>query len=285
MDYEGLIRAVASLILVGCIAAFGIKGAPQAFASIMLLLVILLGAAGVLAAVLWVLTKVIPKIFDSIQRESTPSRRLTVTSGAHMHFEVEEALDALDWFQLEKLVGALFETKGNHVELRGGAKADGGIDIVVQSSASSAAVQCKHWAKWKCGPAVVRELIGSMAHEGFRQGFLICRTATEAARNLAEQERITIVDRDGLLDRIHAALESGSGNVRLLLFDPPKLCPKCGAAMVLRVASKGRGAGSEFWGCSTYPKGVNGKSCCSAQVIGVVGNACEFTTFKGSPAR
>ena len=92
MDYEGLIRAVASLILVGCIAAFGIKGAPQAFASIMLLLVILLGAAGVLAAVLWVLTKVIPKIFDSIQRESTPSRRLTITSAAHMHLEVKETI-------------------------------------------------------------------------------------------------------------------------------------------------------------------------------------------------
>ncbi len=31
-------------------------------------------------------------------------------------------------------------------------------------------------------------------------------------------------------------------------------CPKCGAAMVRRVAKRGENAGSEFWGCSTFPK-------------------------------
>ena len=31
------------------------------------------------------------------------------------------------------------------------------------------------------------------------------------------------------------------------------VCPRCGKAMVLRVARKGPGAGSEFWGCSNYP--------------------------------
>ena len=143
---------------------------------------------------------------------------------------------------------------GQSLRAVGGAKADGGIDIVVRSGSSSAAVQCKHWAKWKCGPAVVRELLGAMTHEGFQRGFLVCRTATDAARSLADNEQITIVDRNGLLDRIRTALESESGDVRSLLFDPPKLCPKCGASMVRRVASKGRGEGAEFWGCSSYPK-------------------------------
>ena len=32
------------------------------------------------------------------------------------------------------------------------------------------------------------------------------------------------------------------------------ICPKCGANTVLRTAMKGSKAGSEFWGCSTYPK-------------------------------
>lgn len=31
-------------------------------------------------------------------------------------------------------------------------------------------------------------------------------------------------------------------------------CPKCGAAMVRRVAKRGENAGSQFWGCSTFPK-------------------------------
>ena len=32
------------------------------------------------------------------------------------------------------------------------------------------------------------------------------------------------------------------------------LCPKCGAPMILRTASKGKNQGSKFYGCSQYPK-------------------------------
>ncbi len=31
-------------------------------------------------------------------------------------------------------------------------------------------------------------------------------------------------------------------------------CPKCGSAMVRRVAKRGENAGNQFWGCSTFPK-------------------------------
>lgn len=167
--------------------------------------------------------------------------------------EIASALDDLDWFQLERLVAALFRAKGNHVETRGGANADGGIDLVVDSASSKAAVQCKHWTKWKCGPNVVRELIGAMKHESINKGFLVCRTATSAAYDLAVQERITIVDRNGLVDRIDSAIDSDNEEVRRLLFAPKKLCPKCGSSMVRRTATKGSKVGSEFWGCSNYP--------------------------------
>jgi four helix bundle suffix protein len=32
------------------------------------------------------------------------------------------------------------------------------------------------------------------------------------------------------------------------------VCPKCGEPMALRTARKGANAGSQFWGCSSYPK-------------------------------
>lgn len=32
------------------------------------------------------------------------------------------------------------------------------------------------------------------------------------------------------------------------------VCPKCGSVMVKRIAKKGNKAGSEFWGCSSFPK-------------------------------
>lgn len=35
--------------------------------------------------------------------------------------------------------------------------------------------------------------------------------------------------------------------------DTAPTCPSCGAAMVRRTARKGQNAGSQFWGCSTYP--------------------------------
>ena len=33
-----------------------------------------------------------------------------------------------------------------------------------------------------------------------------------------------------------------------------RLCPKCGAEMVLRTARRGSNAGNQFWGCSNYPR-------------------------------
>lgn len=33
-----------------------------------------------------------------------------------------------------------------------------------------------------------------------------------------------------------------------------KICPKCGAPMVLRIAQKGVNKGARFWGCSKFPK-------------------------------
>lgn len=32
------------------------------------------------------------------------------------------------------------------------------------------------------------------------------------------------------------------------------LCPQCNSEMLIRTARQGSNAGSEFWGCSTYPK-------------------------------
>jgi len=41
---------------------------------------------------------------------------------------------------------------------------------------------------------------------------------------------------------------------RLPSEDDSKICPKCGAPMVLRIAQKGANKGAEFWVCSKFPK-------------------------------
>lgn len=165
-----------------------------------------------------------------------------------------DALNSLDWFQLERLVARLFEAKGCAVQLRGGANPDGGIDMLVQTETAEAAVQCKHWEQRRCGPAVVRELLGSMLHENISQGFLICRQATADAKTLAASHRIQVIEREGLMERIQDMVPQSDSSIYEALFYPQKICPKCGAEMVLRTTSKGANMGQQFWGCSEFPR-------------------------------
>ncbi len=167
---------------------------------------------------------------------------------------VTERLEDLDWFQLEKLVVALFEASGYRAEHRGGANPDGGIDLVVENADGCVAVQCKHWGKWKCGVSVVRELMGSMLHDGIPQGYLIATEITPDARELAAKHSIGIMDREEFIQWIDGALAAENHEVRRALERPDKLCPKCGAKMMQRTARKGRNAGGTFWGCSRYPQ-------------------------------
>ncbi len=241
-DLETFAKAAAAAVFFVVLASGGTIG--TAFWAVVLMAVL---------GLLIVLALRFGKGLTSGQPGTDGHRVELVATGQPSKSEIALAIDDLDWFQLEHLVAALFRAKGNRVEMRGGANADGGIDLVVDSGSSTAAVQCKHWSKWKCGPSVVRELIGSMKHESIAQGFLVCRTATRAAFDLAAQERITIVDRNGLVERIDSAIDADNEEVRRLLFAPDKLCPKCGAQMIRRTAAKGSNVGSEFWGCSKYP--------------------------------
>jgi very-short-patch-repair endonuclease len=56
--------------------------------------------------------------------------------------------------------------------------------------------------------------------------------------------------RTQILERLKSAEEPAAAKV-----DPngPPICPKCGEAMVERVASRGANKGGKFWGCPNYP--------------------------------
>lgn len=75
---------------------------------------------------------------------------------------------------------------------------------------------------------------------------------------LTEHEVSAIIDKieQGRLlpswktDRAHVAYLNEKAAERMT----QNLCPKCGAAMVLREVKKGENAGKQFWGCVSYPK-------------------------------
>jgi restriction system protein len=155
-------------------------------------------------------------------------------------------LETLDWHQLERLVAKYMESEGFQVNQRGGQKADGGIDLIAQKD-RQIAIQCKHWKKWSCGPETVRELIGSMTLEKIPEGILVCREATDAARKTAEAGQIAIWDKPTMTRKLQAW-----PGFRQAVATLGKVCPRCGAELVMRRPKQG--SGDPFWGCIRFPK-------------------------------
>jgi restriction system protein len=74
-------------------------------------------------------------------------------------------LGELTWEQFEDYVAAYFQRRSGKVTYRGGAKADGGVDLVVEDERGRRLVQCKHWKLHSVGVKPVRELWGVVEHE------------------------------------------------------------------------------------------------------------------------
>lgn len=167
----------------------------------------------------------------------------------------QEDLRSIDWFQFEKLMAVLYECRGGRVERRGGANPDGGIDMVVYENTQRVAVQCKHWKVWKVGIRHFREFFGGMKSEGFDRGiFVTLEGCTNEAREFADAHSITVLDSHGVQSMLAKADSQAVERLRSIIDDPTKHCPKCGAAMEIRTAGRGSNAGSQFWGCSRYPR-------------------------------
>ena len=68
-----------------------------------------------------------------------------------------DGICALPWQDFERLVGEAYRRQGYRVTERGGAQADGGIDLELRSKEKTLVVQCKHWRMGTIGVARVRE--------------------------------------------------------------------------------------------------------------------------------
>jgi len=165
-----------------------------------------------------------------------------------------ERLRTIDWFQFEKVVARLFEKQGYVVKRRGGANPDGGIDMVIEKPWLRWAVQCKQWRKSEVGIKEIREFVGALHIEDFQRGMYVTLCGyTLPAKQLAEERGIEILDADGLARKLAAVGARHDPEILELLADEHKFCPRCEAKMVLKTTQKGANAGSQFWGCSTFP--------------------------------
>lgn len=171
------------------------------------------------------------------------------------------ALRSMSWRDFERLVGEAFRLRGYTVTETGGGGADGGIDLQLTKGGETFLVQCKQWKAYKVSVNVVRELYGVMAAQGAGGGFVVTSGVfTAEARSFVQGRNIELIDGPALksmIDTVHSSTaRSGTTSkpVKLTATATEPVCPRCGGAMVKRVAKQGANAGNAFWGCNAYPQ-------------------------------
>lgn len=183
-------------------------------------------------------------------------------------FDRQAGLDdirSLSWRQFESIVGEAFRRQGYSVLENAVDGADGGIDLALRKDGQKFVVQCKQWKQQTVGVRPVRELAGVMAGTAVAGGFFVTSGRyTEEARRFARGVDIELIDGEALSEMVASVqgaqphLEPTISGIRAITTwsngsEAPK-CPNCGSEMVGRTAKRGPNAGSQFWGCSQYPR-------------------------------
>lgn len=117
----------------------------------------------------------------------------------------QDLLQRMPWEDFEKLVGAAFKFWGFKVQSMGGAKADGGIDLIVQKNGQRHMVQCKRY-KNSVGVPIVREMFGVMVSEGFDGVYILTSGKfTKECFKFAEGKPIKLIAGDLLANILEEA--------------------------------------------------------------------------------
>jgi restriction system protein len=178
------------------------------------------------------------------------------------------SIRGLSWPQFELLVGQICRHKGYDVIEKGGNGPDGGVDLKARRNGATSLIQCKHWKSWKVGVSIVRELYGVMTAERAAAGVIVTSGVfSKEAMAFAQGKPIDLIDGDALCRLVQEV--RGTSNEHWVQDPVPSepsapsepMCPECRSGMILRTAKRGANAGSEFWGCSRYPKCKGIRQC------------------------
>jgi restriction system protein len=155
----------------------------------------------------------------------------------------------LSWQEFETLIATAYRRLGYQVRERGGAQADGGVDLELEEEGGRTLVQCKQWNRQTVGVSVVRELYGVMIAENAKAAIIVTSGVfSEEAVAFAKGKPIELVN-GRALEKLLALAHGVDPEAK----PEPPACPKCGSTMVLRTTKRGPRARNEFWGCPKYP--------------------------------
>ncbi len=185
-----------------------------------------------------------------------------------------EMIQGLNWKDFERLIAAILRADGYTIEVRGGEKPDGGIDMIAEKGGKRYIVQCKSYWKQDIEVSLIRELYGVVCAEKADGGmFFTCTGFTAPARQFAENLPLQLFSAEEIYEKIRKiqearAEETSSPEAAERFFESivqkvaetsenqiPR-CPICHSSMIFRATSVGGG----FWGCSNYyTSGCTGK--------------------------
>ncbi len=183
------------------------------------------------------------------------------------------SIQQLNWKQFEVLVGEYYRKQGYQVVENANSGADGGVDLRLHQNGTKTIVQCKHWKVAKVGVKDIREFYGIFMHEQAKQAIYITSGIyTEEAKIFVQGKPIVLIEGRQLAAMItsvngatpaqqtkpQAPAHKPAYTKQAQALNPIELnipaCPKCGYEMILRHARKGDTAGSDFWGCTNFPR-------------------------------
>jgi restriction system protein len=188
-----------------------------------------------------------------------------------------QSIRETSWKDFEYLVAEAFRRQGYSVDYSLVQGADGGVDLTLRKGGRVSLVQCKQWKVYSVGAPVIREMFGIMTAEHADEAIIVTTgNFTREAQSFAMGKAIQLIDGAKLLElvrsvqtaseikeQIQAAGQPISDRKAVTITSPgPEnssvttvpACPQCGSQMKLRTARRGAKSGSQFWGCSTYPK-------------------------------
>lgn len=173
-------------------------------------------------------------------------------------YHTKEKIRELSWEEFEELIEAYYRHFGFRVRREGGAGPDGGVDVRITSPNDEIyLVQCKQWRAQRVGVKIVRELYGVVAADNAKGGIVVTvGSFTREAEEFASGIEMELIDGNRLEEMFRELPVEHTTDVERdeVSTVEDTQCPRCGETLVLRTAGQGANAGSNFYGCSSFPR-------------------------------